>query len=102
MGINTLAPYINTITLGKIYLGASLITSILFVIDKQLAVNRLYRISEKNLFLASLLCGWPGGLLAMKIARHKTQKGSFQVMMGLAVIGNVAFVAWLLINLNKI
>lgn len=78
------------------YLIASCITAILFVIDKQLAVNRSHRISEKNLFLASLFCGWPGGLLAMKLVRHKTQKGSFHVLMGLAVVGNLAFVVWLL------
>jgi uncharacterized membrane protein YsdA (DUF1294 family) len=100
MTIDTLAPYINTITLAKVYLGASLITAILFVIDKQLAVNRSHRISEKNLFLASLFCGWPGGLLAMKLVRHKTQKGSFHVMMGLAVIGNIGFVLWILQSTN--
>lgn len=89
-------------TLFYIYIVASIVTAILFVIDKNLAIHNSRRISEKNLLLTSLFCGWPGGLLAMKLVRHKTQKGSFQVMMGLAVIGNVAFVAWLLINLNKI
>jgi|APLak6261703504_1056268.scaffolds.fasta_scaffold07905_2 uncharacterized membrane protein YsdA (DUF1294 family) len=102
MSIESLIPTLNIITLTKVYLGASFITAILFIIDKQLAVNRSHRISEKNLFLASLFCGWPGGLLAMKIVRHKTQKGSFQVMMGLAVFVNVAFVAWLLLNINQI
>jgi uncharacterized membrane protein YsdA (DUF1294 family) len=96
MSIESLTPYINAVTLAKVYLGASCITAILFVIDKQLAVNRSHRISEKNLFLASLFCGWPGGLLAMKLVRHKTQKGSFHVLMGLAAIANLTFVVWLL------
>ena len=100
MSIESLASYINFITLLKVYLGASAITAILFVIDKQLAVNRSQRISEKNLFFASLFCGWPGGLLAMKLVRHKTQKDSFQVMMGLAVITNLGVVLWLLDTVN--
>jgi len=98
MGTETLAMCINIITLIKIYLGASVITAIMFVIDKQLAIGQSYRISEKHLILASAACGWPGGLLAMKLVRHKTQKGSFQVLMGLAIVANVTVLVWVFNN----
>lgn len=77
------------------YLFSSVITAILFVIDKSLATSGSRRISEKNLILASFFCGWPGGLFAMKLVRHKTKKVEFQVMMGLAILANIIVVAWI-------
>lgn len=96
LGLTASLPCITLITLLKIYLIASIITAIMFAIDKYLATIYAYRISEKYLILASAACGWPGGLLAMKMVRHKTQKSSFQVMMGLAIIVNIVIVFWLL------
>ena len=86
---------ITSSTLFYAYLIASAFTAILFIIDKKLAVSGSSRISEKNLIMASLLCGWPGGLLAMKLARHKTKKLDFQVIMGLAIALNIVVLSWL-------
>jgi len=85
---------ITSSTLFYAYLIASAFTAILFIIDKKLAVSGSSRISEKNLIMASLLCGWPGGLLAMKLVRHKTKKIEFQVLMALAIIANIVLVVW--------
>ncbi len=46
------------------------------------------RISEFNLVAIGALGGWPGGLLAMLLFRHKTAKVSFQLKYA------VAFVVW--------
>jgi uncharacterized membrane protein YsdA (DUF1294 family) len=44
------------------------------------------------LLLLGLFCGWPGGLLAQRLLRHKSSKTSFQVKFGLTVLLNVALV----------
>ncbi len=46
------------------------------------------RISEFNLAAIGALGGWPGGLLAMLLFRHKTAKLSFKLKYALA------FVVW--------
>ncbi len=46
------------------------------------------RISEFNLALIGAVGGWPGGLLAMLLFRHKTAKLSFKLKYALA------FVVW--------
>ena len=46
------------------------------------------RISEFNLAAIGAVGGWPGGLLAMLLFRHKTAKLSFKLKYGLA------FVVW--------
>lgn len=62
----------------------NLITFFYFGADKLRAQNNLRRVSEKALWILTLLGGSLGALLAMKIFRHKTKKLSFQAM--LAVI----------------
>ncbi len=46
------------------------------------------RISEFKLALIGTIGGWPGGLLAMLLFRHKTAKLSFKIKYALA------FVVW--------
>ena len=78
--------------LAYMYLISSIITAILFAMDKQLAITRSHRIPEKSLFLASILFGWPGAIIAMKLFRHKTAKISFIVGMGFAITINIALI----------
>ncbi len=57
------------------------------------------RISEFNLAAIGALGGWPGGLLAMLLFRHKTAKLSFQLKYALAFLVWAALIyaalAWL-------
>jgi uncharacterized membrane protein YsdA (DUF1294 family) len=46
-------------------------------IDKQLAVQQKWRISERSLLLSSVVGGTIGSGLAMLFFRHKTSKESF-------------------------
>lgn len=55
----------------------SLITFILYGIDKSRAINNKWRIKETTLLMASILFGACGGLLAMIVFRHKTKKWYF-------------------------
>lgn len=58
-----------------VYLGAVNAGSVaLFGYDKTQAQNGGWRVSEADLCRSALLGGWIGGLLAMQVFRHKTQK----------------------------
>ena len=74
---------------------ASLATAALFVWDKRAAGRDRRRIAEKTLLLWSLAGGWPGGLLAGRWVRHKTQKTSFRVLFALCVVMNLLLAGWL-------
>ena len=52
----------------------SLITFILYGVDKAKAKRGSWRVSEKTLLAFSLLGGAFGGILGMKKFRHKTKK----------------------------
>ena len=57
-----------------IYLGVmSLITFILYLVDKRKAINGSWRIPEKVLLLFSFFGGAFGGFPSMLIFRHKTR-----------------------------
>ncbi|MEX2607942.1 MAG: DUF1294 domain-containing protein [Kiritimatiellia bacterium] len=72
----------------------SLISFIQYARDKQLAVRKRFRISETRLHLPDLLGGWPGGLLAQKIFRHKVSKPGFQVVFIFTAFLNIAFLLY--------
>lgn len=76
-------------------LGCSVFLFLLYVWDKTAAEGRRWRTQEKTLNLLAMLGGWPGGWIAQQAARHKTRKASFQAEFWLAVIVNVAVLAWL-------
>lgn len=81
--------------LASFYGVASVACFIAYAIDKSAAQHRRRRISERTLLLLGLCCGWPGGLLAQRILRHKTVKTSFQIAFWCSVAANVAAVWWL-------
>lgn len=66
-----------------------------YAIDKSAAVQQRRRIPERNLLLLGLFCGWPGGLLAQRLLRHKTVKTSFQIAFWCSVAVNLAALCWL-------
>ena len=77
-----------------LYLAASLICFVLYLVDKRRAGTAHRRISERTLLLWGLVGGWPGAIAAQQIVRHKTQKTSFRRAFWLTVVVNVAlFVA---------
>ncbi len=57
----------------------SVVSVALYGADKRAAGRGAWRIPEKTLHTADLLGGWPGGLAARRLFRHKTRKASFLV-----------------------
>ena len=48
--------------------------------DKRQARNGQWRTPESTLHLLEMLGGWPGGLVAQQVLRHKNRKLSYQVV----------------------
>jgi uncharacterized membrane protein YsdA (DUF1294 family)/cold shock CspA family protein len=77
-----------------VYLAMSAITYLFYLSDKSSAQAGEWRVSEGTLHLLSLLCGWPGALVAQQRLRHKTSKAEFQSIFWVTVVLNfVAFFA---------
>ena len=85
----------------KIYIGilivVSLITFVLYGVDKSKARRHAWRIPEKILLGFGLLGGAVGGLLGMNAFHHKTKHGYFWVVNILGLIIQAALF-YLIIN----
>lgn len=81
--------------LGVAYLALSLLTFVVYAIDKSKAKRGGWRIPEKTLHLLSLVGGWPGALLAQQLLRHKSSKTSFRIVFWLTLCLNLAVKGWL-------
>lgn len=79
-----------------VYGAMSLVAFVLYRHDKRAARGGRARTRERTLHLADLLGGWPGGLLAQDLLRHKTRKASFQLVFWATVALNCAALGWLL------
>ncbi|MDX1459100.1 MAG: cold shock and DUF1294 domain-containing protein [Marinobacter sp.] len=82
--------------LPGVYAAMSLVTVVVYAVDKGAAEKGNRRVPEGRLHLFELLCGWPGALVGQQFFRHKTRKASFQVTFWLYVILNLAALGWLL------
>lgn len=71
------------------YAGLSLITFVVYAIDKSAARRRGPRTPERTLHLLSLAGGWPGALLAQRWLRHKSAKASFRRVFWVTVAVNL-------------
>ena len=71
-------------------LSINLITFCTFAADKIRAMSDRWRISEKTLITLSLFGGALGGMLAMKLCRHKTKKPLFRYGLPLMAIFHFA------------
>lgn len=64
----------------------SLITYGFYSSDKKRAQSGQWRISETRLHLLGILGGWPGAWIAQRRLRHKTVKGSFQLVFWVIIL----------------
>jgi uncharacterized membrane protein YsdA (DUF1294 family)/cold shock CspA family protein len=74
----------------------SLVSFLMYWRDKRLAENGEWRTAENELHAADILGGWPGGLLAQGVFRHKSSKASFQGTFWCTVVVNCVVVYFLL------
>ena len=79
--------------LALLYLGASTLCFLMYAVDKRAARAGRRRIAERTLLLLGLCCGWPGGLLAQRLLRHKTSKPAFLLPFWLTAVVNVMALA---------
>jgi uncharacterized membrane protein YsdA (DUF1294 family)/cold shock CspA family protein len=91
----TLAGKLPTV-LPAIYFAASVVTFATYAKDKSAAKNDRWRTPENTLHLLGLVGGWPGGLLAQSLLRHKSSKRSFQYTFWVTVVLNTGALVWLL------
>lgn len=71
------------------YSAMSMATFIVYALDKRAARRGDWRVAENTLHGLSLLCGWPGALLAQELLRHKSAKPVFRRLFWLTVVLNV-------------
>ena len=79
-----------------IYAVTSLISLTAYGCDKSYAEKGTWRIPESTLHFFALIGGWPGGLVAQRLFRHKTRKLSFQLVFWLIVLLHLAGWGWLI------
>ncbi|PKM44656.1 MAG: DUF1294 domain-containing protein [Gammaproteobacteria bacterium HGW-Gammaproteobacteria-1] len=74
----------------------SLLTLIVYAVDKSAARKGGRRVRERTLHLLALAGGWPGALIAQRLLRHKSRKQPFRAVFWLTVVLNCAVCVWLL------
>lgn len=75
---------------GALYLGASLLTFVVYAMDKAAAIANRWRTRESTMHWLALVGGWPGALLAQQLLRHKSTKPEFRSAFWGTVVMNVA------------
>ncbi|MDG1995511.1 MAG: cold shock and DUF1294 domain-containing protein [Emcibacteraceae bacterium] len=78
------------------YITLSILTFVVYRVDKMSAKYGQQRTPENTLHFLSLIGGWPGALFAQQKFRHKTKKLSFLIFYWVTVIINCAGLLWLL------
>jgi len=64
---------------------ASVVSFMLYALDKRSAVKGRRRVPESTLLAGDLLFGYPGGFVAQRVLRHKGRKRSYQLRYWLIV-----------------
>ena len=94
VGTSVLAGKIPPLILA-FYIVASLLTFIMYAVDKSAAKKGKWRTEENTLHLLSLAGGWPGALVAQQKLRHKCKKRSFRSVFWVTVLLNCTVLVWL-------
>jgi uncharacterized membrane protein YsdA (DUF1294 family)/cold shock CspA family protein len=81
--------------LPVVFVIASLAVFLAYAFDKSAAMNRRRRTPEHVLHLMNLLGGWPGGLFASQLFRHKSRKPEFRAVFYACIALNCAAVGWI-------
>lgn len=87
---------IQGLWLLTLYLPMSLLCFVAYYRDKQSAIHGRRRTPEARLHLYEVLGGWPGGLLAQRLIRHKTRKLGYQLKFWSIVLAHTALLGFLL------
>ncbi len=80
----------TALALAALYAVASVASFVAYARDKSAARQGRRRTPERTLLLLGLAGGWPGGLAAQQLLRHKSSKTSFLIKYWLTVGLNLA------------
>lgn len=80
-------------------LAINLILFTVMGIDKWKAKRGKWRIRERTLFLLAALGGSMGGILGMRVFRHKTKHNSFKFGFPAILIAQLAVIGWVVAKL---
>jgi len=88
-------PEVRTVLLvvGAWYAAASVVSFVMYWWDKRAARRGRWRTREGRLHAVDLLGGWPGGLAAQRLLRHKTRDLRFRAWFWVTMV--VHPLAWL-------
>jgi len=94
VGISTFLGKVN-ILVFPLYMVASLLTFLIYAMDKSAAKRGGWRTKESTLHMLSLIGGWPGAAIAQQKLRHKSKKESFRIVFWFTVAINIGVFTWL-------
>jgi uncharacterized membrane protein YsdA (DUF1294 family)/cold shock CspA family protein len=94
VGVSVLTAKIPPLILA-LYMVVSLLTFIMYAVDKSAAKRGDWRTQESTLHFLSIAGGWPGAIVAQQKLRHKSKKQSFRVVFWVTVLLNCGAFVWL-------
>ena len=71
------------------YAGLSLVTFLVYAVDKGAAQRQARRVPEAHLHMLAFAGGWPGATLAQQWLRHKSKKVEFRFVHWVVVLANL-------------
>jgi uncharacterized membrane protein YsdA (DUF1294 family)/cold shock CspA family protein len=74
---------------AALYGALSVLSFVMYAVDKSAATSRSWRVPEQSLLLVGLVGGWPGAIVGQQVFRHKTKKTSFRARFWGSVMLNV-------------
>jgi uncharacterized membrane protein YsdA (DUF1294 family)/cold shock CspA family protein len=74
---------------AALYVALSILSFIMYAVDKSAATAGRWRVPEQSLILVGLVGGWPGAIVGQQVFRHKTKKTSFRSRFWASVVINV-------------
>lgn len=78
-----------------VYLVTSILSFIVYAVDKKAATSGGWRISESSLLALGIIGGWPGAIIGQQAFRHKTRKAGFRsAFWGTVLLNVLAFVTF--------
>lgn len=77
----------------------NVIAFILYGIDKERAIKRRWRVSEKTLLGAAMLGGSLGAILGMYGFHHKTKHWRFRILVPLFLLLHIVIILWMLFKI---
>lgn len=86
-----------------VYLLTSILSFVVYAVDKRAATSGGWRISESSLLALGLIGGWPGAIIGQQWYRHKTRKRGFRsAFWGTVLLNVLAFVTFSIVLSQRV